>query len=163
MTTDTSILQLRLFEAYYRARKNKRNTHNQLKFELDFEHNLFQLAEEIRLRKYKPGPCIAFIVNKPVKREIFAADFRDRVVHHLLHGCINHIIEGKLINDTYSCRVGKGTLYGINRIDKFIRSCSRNYQKDAYILKLDITGYFRNMEHGILWNKVQRKTMITVV
>lgn len=114
-----SILSLKLFEAYYRARRNKRNTRNQLKFEIDFEHNLFQLANEIRQRQYKPGPCIAFIVNKPVKREIFAADFRDRVVHNLPHGSINHIVEGKLIHDTYSCRVGKGTLYGINRIASF--------------------------------------------
>ncbi len=151
-----SILSLRLFEAYFRARRNKRNTWNQLKFEIDFEHNLLQLAEEIRRRQYKPKPCIAFIVNEPVKREIFAADFRDRVVHHLLHGCINHIVEGKLIHDTYSCRKGKGTLYGINRIDRFIRSCSRNYQRDAYILKLDITGYFRNMRQDILWKKVKK-------
>lgn len=87
-----SLLKLRLFEAYYRARKCKRNTRNQLKFEIDFEHNLLQLAEEITRRQYEPNPCIAFIVNKPVKREIFAADFRDRVVHHLLHGSINHIV-----------------------------------------------------------------------
>ncbi len=128
-----SLLTVKLFEAYYRARKNKRNTHNQLKFEIDYEHNLLQLADEIKQRRYTPEPCIAFIVNKPVKREIFAADFRDRVVHHLLHGCINHIVEGRLIHDTYSCRTGKRTLYGINRINKFIRSCSKNYQQDAYI------------------------------
>lgn len=151
-----SLLRLRLFEAYFRARKGKRNTRNQLKFEIDFEHNLLQLAEEIKQRQYKLTPCIAFIVNKPVKREIFAADFRDRVVHHLLHGSINHIVEGKLINDIYSCRKRKGTLYGIKRVDTFIRSCSRNYQRDAYILKLDVTGYFRNMRHDILWEKIQK-------
>lgn len=149
------LLILKLFEAYYRARKNKRNTRNQLKFEIDHEHNLFMLADEIKERQYEPSPCIAFITNKPVKREIFAADFRDRVVHHLLHGCINHIVERKLIHDTYSCRVAKGTLYGINRIDKFIRSCSQNYQRDAYILKLDIAGYFRNIRHDVLWEKMQ--------
>lgn len=154
--TDSVTLRVKLFEAYYHARRNKRNTRNQLKFEIDFEHNLLQLAEEIRQRKYKPGPCIAFIVNKPVKREIFAADFCDRVVHHLLHGAINPIVEKKLIHDTYSCRAGKGTLYGIKRVDGFIRSCSGNYHRDAYILKLDVTGYFRNMRHDILWKKVQK-------
>lgn len=150
------LLTLRLFDAYYKARKNKRNTRNQLKFELDYEHNLFQLAAEIRERRYKPRPCIAFITNKPVKREIFAANFRDRVVHHLLYGCINPIIDRKLIHDTYSCRVGKGTLYGINRINAFIRSCTKNYQRDAYILKLDIAGYFRNIQHDLLWEKTKK-------
>ncbi|MBU0485441.1 MAG: RNA-directed DNA polymerase [Proteobacteria bacterium] len=150
------ILTERLFEAYFKARSNKRNTLSQLRFEIDFEHNLLHLAEEIHCREYKLKPCVAFIAHKPVKREIFAADFRDRVVHHLLHSAINPIIERKLIHDTYSCRVGKGTLYGIKRIDKFIRSCSQNYQQDAYILKLDIAGYFRNIRHAPLWDKTRK-------
>lgn len=33
---------------------------------------------------YEIGRSIAFIVTKPKKREVFAADFRDRVVHHLV-------------------------------------------------------------------------------
>ena len=37
-------LLLDLFEAYYDARRNKRNTHSQLKFELDVEHNLIELC-----------------------------------------------------------------------------------------------------------------------
>ena len=53
-------------------------------FELDYEHNLVDLCEEINNGSYQPGNSIAFIVDKPVKREIFAADFRDRVVHHLI-------------------------------------------------------------------------------
>ena len=50
-------------------------------FELDYEQNLVFLCEEINNGNYLPGNSIAFIVEKPVKREIFAADFRDRVVH----------------------------------------------------------------------------------
>jgi RNA-directed DNA polymerase len=71
-----------LFQAYFDCRSNKRNTINALAFEKHFEHHLFQLKEEILNGNYHPGRSIAFIVNKPVKREIFAADFRDRVVHH---------------------------------------------------------------------------------
>jgi hypothetical protein len=32
------------------------------------------------------------------------------------------VFEKSFIHDSYSCRVGKGTHYGIKRIDKFIRS-----------------------------------------
>jgi len=131
-----------LFVAYYAARSNKRNTINALKFEKHFEHNLFKLCEDIIERKYDPQPSICFIVNKPVKREIFAADFRDRVVHHYIYNHISPVFEKTFINDSYSCRKGKGTHYGIQRLDHFIRSCSHNYSKDCYILKLDIKGYF---------------------
>jgi hypothetical protein len=61
-----------LFSAYYDCRKNKRTTINQLHFEIDYELNLIKLANEIYNGTYKIGKSIAFIVDKPVKREIFA-------------------------------------------------------------------------------------------
>jgi len=79
-------LKINLFEAYYNARKNKRNTHNQLRFEINYEQELFKLYEEIKNKTYKVDKSIAFIINKAVKREIFAASFRDRVVHPIILG-----------------------------------------------------------------------------
>jgi len=152
---DKDKILIDLFQAYYDARKNKRNTINALKFEKHFEHNLFQLFDEITTSQYKPKPSICFIVNNPVKREVFAADFRDRVIHHLIYNYIAPAFEKTFVNDSYSCRKGKGTHYAIKRIDHFIRSCSENYQKDCYILKLDIKGYFMSMNKGLLFKKVK--------
>ena len=87
-------------------------------------------------------------------REIFAADFSDRVIHHLIYRCIYPIVDRKLIHDTYSCRVGKGTHYGMERAKKFVRSCSRNHSEEAYVLKLDIEAYFMNMQHHRIYEKV---------
>ncbi len=74
-----------LFEAYFDCRNNKRNTLNALAFEVDYESRLLKLCAEINNGSYQPGKSIAFIVNKPVKREIFAADFRDRVMNPFDH------------------------------------------------------------------------------
>jgi RNA-directed DNA polymerase len=73
-----------LFKAYYSCRKNKRNTINALVFELNLEEELIQLKEALESGGYAISSAIAFVVDKPVKREIFAANFRDRVVHHLI-------------------------------------------------------------------------------
>lgn len=143
-----------LFQAYFDARKNKRNTINALAFEKYFEANLFELHSEIINRHYEPRRSICFIVDRPVKREIFAASFRDRVIHHYIFNCISPIFETRFINDCYSCRKGKGTHYGISRIDHFIRSCSNNYSEDCHILKLDIKGYFMAMNRKLLYDKV---------
>lgn len=151
-TYEQLLYQLHL--SYLQARKNKRNTQNQIRFEINQEENLAQLATAIYNKNYTPKPSIAFIIQKPVMREIFAADFSDRVVHHLIYRCIYPFIDKKLINDTYSCRKGKGTLYGINRTKQFIRSCTGNYKQDAYILKLDIRAYFMNIQHQIIYDKV---------
>lgn len=93
-----------LFKAYFDARHNKRNTVNQLRFELSFESEVIALCEEIFSRNYQICPSISFIVDKPVKREIFAADFRDRVIHHLIYNYINPYFDSIFIEDSYSCR-----------------------------------------------------------
>lgn len=144
-----------LFEAYFNCRSNKRNTANAIAFEIDYESNLVKLCEEINNGTYQIGRSIAFIVDKPVTREIFAADFRDRVVHHLIIGKLNHLFERQFIYDSYSCRVGKGTHFGIQRVDKFIRQCSANYTKECYILKLDLQGFFMSINKDILFAKLK--------
>jgi len=144
-----------LFRAYMACRKYKRGTANALAFEIDYESNLITLGEEINNGTYQPGKSIAFIVNKPVKREIFAADFRDRVVHHLIINKLNPLFEKEFIYDSYACRAGKGTHFGIRRIDRFIRQCSRNYTEDCYILKLDIKGFFMHIDKNILFKRLK--------
>jgi len=144
-----------LFKAYYSCRKNKRNTINALAFELNLEENLIALKTEIESGSYKPSSSIAFIIDKPVKREIFAASFRDRVVHHFLIQKMNAVFEPHFIYDSYACRKAKGTHFGIKRIDSFIRKCSKNYTQDCYVLKLDIKGFFMHINKAILYDKIE--------
>ncbi len=144
-----------VFQAYYDCRKNKRNTHNALHFEMDYEARLIQLHKEIISKTYKVGRSIAFVVNKPVTREVFAGDFRDRVVHHLVINKTLHLFEKEFIYDTYSCRKGKGVMFGIDRAAKFMRQASDNYQKPAYVMKLDISGFFMNIDKNILFGKLK--------
>jgi retron-type reverse transcriptase len=143
-----------IFEAYASCRKNKRNTVNAQVFELDYEQHLLTLWKDINEGRYQINPSIAFIVTKPVKREIFAADFRDRVVHHLLISKINPLFERQFIYDSYACRVGKGTHFGIQRASYFVRACSQNYTKPCYVLKLDIQGFFMHINKEILCNRL---------
>ncbi len=143
-----------LFQAYFDCRRNKRSTLNAIAFESNYETNLLKLCDEINDGSYQPGKSIAFIVNKPVKREIFAADFRDRIVHHLIINKLNPLFENHFIYDSYSCRKGKGTHFGIHRVERFIRQCSQNYSKDCYVLKLDIQGFFMHIDKLILFKKL---------
>jgi RNA-directed DNA polymerase len=145
-----------LFQAYYDARKNKRGTANALRFEMDFETRLFGLYKDLSERTYEVSKSICFIVFEPVRREIFAGDFRDRIVHHLVYNWLSPLCERLFIYDSYGCRTGKGTSCGIRRADRFIRSCSRNYTQDCFVLKMDIKSYFMSMDRSILYEKVRR-------
>lgn len=140
-----------IFTAYYDARRHKRNTKSQLLFEINLEDNLMSLYDEIAGKRYAVGPSTCFMTHVPVRREVFAAGFRDRVVHHLLYNYIGPLLERNFIYDAYSCRVGKGTLFGVQRLEHHIRSCSQNYTRPCYILKLDIQGYFMNINRDRLY------------
>ncbi len=146
------ILTEEFFHAYFDCRRNKRNTLHALQFEKKLEHNVFQLIDDIYTNQYKIGRSNAFLVHSPVKREVFAADFRDRVVHHWLINKLNPLFENLFIQDSYACRIGKGTHYGIKRVDYFIKDCSEQYTRDCYILKLDIQGFFMHINRTILFD-----------
>ncbi|MCL2413294.1 MAG: RNA-directed DNA polymerase [Bacteroidales bacterium] len=151
-----STLLSELYHAYYCARKHKRNTLNQLAFEYDLSKNIHELYDAIRTRTYEPLHSIAFIVEEPVKREVFAANFRDRVVHHWIFNHLNPVLDNRFITDCYSCREGKGTLFGIRRLEHHVRSCSENHTKPCYVLKFDIEGYFMRMNRKILYQQLER-------
>jgi len=144
-----------LFQAYYDTRKYKRNTQSAVNFEMNYEQKLFELREDLVNGTYTISPSICFIIQDPVQREVFAADFRDRIVHHLIYNYIYELLDNHFIYDSYSCRVAKGTHFGIKRVEHFLRSCTRNYTRDTYILKLDIQGFFMGIDKTILFNKIQ--------
>lgn len=97
-----------------------------------------------------------FIISK--MREVFAANFRDRIVHHLFYNYTYEIFERTFIYDSYSCIKNRGTHFGIERLKHHIRSVSKGYTKPCYVLKIDIKGYFMNINRNILL-QLCRKTL----
>jgi hypothetical protein len=76
------------------------------------------------------------------------------VVHHLIINKLNPLFEKEFIQDSYACRVAKGTHFGIQRADGFIKSCSKNYSADCYILKLDVQGFFMHINKQLLFERL---------
>jgi retron-type reverse transcriptase len=141
----------KVFKAYLACRKTKRGTANAIKFELDLENNLMKLLLELQTKKYVPGRSVCFVVENPTVREIFAADFRDRIVHHLLVGELEKIGEKIFIFDSFACRKKKGTHLAIKRLKKHIQRVSENGTKEAWYIQLDISGFFMSIDHKKLY------------
>ncbi len=142
-----------LLRAYRSASKHKRWKRDCMSFDFDYEEELCCLARQIMNFSYEIRPTIRFIVCETVYREVIAANFRDRIVHHYICHYLEPYLESLLIADCYSCRRGKGTSYGINRLEHHIRSASQNYTKPCYILQLDISAYFMSINKHLLLNK----------
>ena len=143
-----------LYNAFYEARKNKLNTINEQLFEVHREQELINLTRDIINRVYTPSSSVAFIITEPTPREIFAAPFRDRVVHHFLIQQNGDFWNKRLSHRSFSCRQGKGTLYGINCLKKDIINVSRQYTEDAWVMKIDLQGYFMSLSRKYLFERV---------
>lgn len=147
-----------LLAAYKGFRKGKRFKEDILKFDYNYEAELFKLQEELMDYTYVPLPPQRFFIYEPKKREIVAACVRDRVVHHALCRVIEPIFDKRLIYDTYACRIGKGTLAAINRFERFKRKLLAHYsEREIYILKADIRKYFQNINHDILLGLIGKR------
>ncbi len=131
-----------LVQAYFDCRKSKRNTPSAIEFEQNLERNLIDLRDDLVAGTYAPGLSICFVVTRPKAREVWAAAFRDRIVHHLLYNKISPRFYASFIKDTCACIPGRGTMYAAKRLESKIRSASENWSKPIWYLKCDLANFF---------------------
>ena len=134
-----------ILEAYLDCRKRKRSTVGATEFELNYVHNLVELMNEVNSRQYRIGKSICFVVRYPRYREVFAGEFRDRIIHHYIALRLEPLFEQIFCDRTYNCRKGKGQLAGVIQLAEDIREESENYTKDAYVMKVDLKGFFMSI------------------
>ena len=142
------------FDAYFECRKRKRKTYNAAAFEVDYNSKLIELWREVNEYRYEIGKSICFIVTHPKLREVFAADFRDRIIHHLVMRKLEPLFETVFIEDTYSCRKGKGTLYGVQRLYEKLEDKTDGWKKDCFVGKFDMKGFFMSINKQKLCDMV---------
>lgn len=148
-------LLIKLTQAFQEARKGKVKTCDEHTFEQHWVENIVSLRNSILEYRYKPSASVTFVIFDPMVREIFAAPFRDRVVHHFLYNMQAGWWDRRFIYDSYSCRNNKGTLFGAQRAQRFMQKVTDNYAKKAYIVKLDIRGYFMSLPREKLYERVK--------
>ena len=139
-----------LYIAYYDASRHKHKMAYVQKFERDLAANLNELCDDLLNRRYKALPSKCFVIDYPKKREVFAAMFRDRIVHHLYFRYTHQLFERTFIADSYSCIEGRGTHYGVDRLRQHIRRASLNWSQPCYAMNLDIRGYFMHINRAKL-------------
>ena len=140
-----------LYKAYLQSRRSKRAVGEVIQFELNAGAGLAELQKELEEERYRISGYYHFTIHDPKVREIYALHYRDRIVQHSL--CDNLIapyMEAHLIYDNAACRKGKGTLFAMNRLNKFLHQHYRAYGRNGYFLKCDIRKFFDHIDHDIL-------------
>lgn len=137
-----------LFNAYRKARAGKQSSAAVAEFAFNLESELLSLQEELTTLTYAPGRYRLFTIYERKKRQIAAAPFRDRVVHHAIMNVIEPPIDRRFVFDSYACRRDKGVHAAVNRYQQW----SRQY---PYVLKMDIEQYFAPIDHSLLKMKLR--------
>jgi hypothetical protein len=107
------------------------------------ETELARLREDLLGGGYVPGGYRFFLIHDPKRREIAAAPFRDRVVHHALCRLLAPVLERRFIARSFSCQVGKGTTAA--------RACCRELaNRHRWVLKCDVRKFFPSVDHALL-------------
>jgi hypothetical protein len=88
-----------LWRAWRKARRGKSRSAGAVAFELDLEHNLLALQQELASSSYQPGDYRLFTIYERKPRLIAAAPFRDRVVHHAVMNVIEPPLDRRFIHD----------------------------------------------------------------
>lgn len=145
-----------LYRAYLASRKSKRGTREVIQFEMSVGTNLCQIQEELTSGTYKLAGYYHFTIHDPKVREIYALHYRDRIVQHCL--CDNLLapyFENHLIYDNAACRKAKGTLFAMNRLNKFMHEHFKKHGCKGYFLKCDVRKFFDSIDHEILKERLQ--------
>jgi RNA-directed DNA polymerase len=129
-------------KAYRECGMGERASLHQTRFEAHPGRNLLKLHHDLLSEKYQPSPVICFIVTKPKPREIFAAHFRDRIVHHLVVSRLTPTWEKKFIHSSFACRTGKRTLGALRFFQKEVKKISRGGTHPVWALQLDLATFF---------------------
>lgn len=132
------------------------------------------LAKEIYDRTYTIVVSTCFMVKYPKYREVFAASFRDRIVHHWICMRLNPLFEfehARLGNVSHNCRKGFGSIYSIHEVANAMRRISCNYRKEAWVYKAFIKNgrtylssrtLARFKERIVGFNRILDKDVVTI-
>ncbi len=147
-------------EAFHDCCRNKKSSHNCNEYRAaDWELDLWLLVHEVYSRIYTPGPSTCFIVTRPTLREIFAADFRDRIVQHWICLRLEPLFEERFKSQgdvSHNCRKGYGTRSAVDALERDVREVSQNYTRKAWVAKIDVRSFFMSIGTRRLWRFLER-------
>jgi retron-type reverse transcriptase len=130
----------------------KRKRRDVAEFQGRLMDNIFDLYRDLQEKNYQHGGYQAFKISDPKPRNIHKAIIRDRLLHHLLYREMYQYFDQQFINDSYSCRLAKGTHRANRCLAELARIVSRNNNQTVWILKGDIKKFFASIDHQILKN-----------
>jgi REP element-mobilizing transposase RayT/retron-type reverse transcriptase len=130
--------------AVWKAARGKHHRPDVICFTQHLDANLGKLANAILQAEAPYARYREFHIHDPKERLIHAACFEDRVLHHAIMNLAEPVFERTLVPTTYACRPDKG-------VHRAIAQVQANLRRYPWYVKVDISGYFPNIDHHTLF------------
>ncbi|MBS3765728.1 group II intron reverse transcriptase/maturase [Candidatus Bipolaricaulota bacterium] len=123
-------------------------------YEENLEANLEELSEELKEGDYEPQPIKRKWIPKPgrsEKRPLGIPTVRDRIVQTALKDLLEPIFEKEFSDQSFGFRPNRGAKDALRKLQDLL---NEGY---TYVVDADIKGYFDNIPHGLLMERVKEK------
>ena len=138
-----------LLLAFHKAKRGKQYKKEVIEFTENLDYNITKLQNEIMTGNVSVGKYHQFTIIDPKKRNVYAAAFDERVLHHAIINVCHEYFERNFICDTYATRIDKGVYKALDKA----RKAANRYK---YVAKLDFRKYFDTISHDVLKEKLER-------
>ena len=148
-----------LYDAFQKAKRESHWKDSVQRFGMSILQNVFALKKELRSGEYEQRPCVVFTLRERGKtRLIKSLCIRDRIVQRALcERVLNPIFERSLIYDNGASVKGKGISFTRNRLSAHLRKFVRKHGVSGYILKIDFSKFFDNIDHDLAFEALKKK------
>ena len=146
-------------EAFHDCIRHKLSSKECCEYRIAGEEDVLFLAYEAFSLTYEPSISNCFCVTKPRLREVFAANFRDRIVHHWICLRLEPLFEERFRqcgDVSFNCRKGYGVLRAVQTVSNAFQTVSNDYKHEAWVVKLDISGFFMSIDRNVLWTMLRK-------
>lgn len=145
-----------IYRAHCRARKGKTTRSSVVDVDLRPMVYVTHILNVLRDGIYVPSRFREFTVTDPKRRLVLALPYVDRIVHQwLIEEFIKPYYLPRFIKDSYACIPGRGSHAAVKCIQGYMRDM-RQRQGKYYIVKMDISKYFYNIDRDVLFKILKR-------
>ena len=156
-TYDKYLTYEKLMEAHIKSRKGKCYRKEIIEFNLKQEEYIIWLYSMLKNMNYKHGGYTKFYITKPKIRKIEKSRYIDRIVHRwVVDNFLSPIFVPTFIDTSYACINKRGMHRACLYVQKTMKHCKRIWE-NYYILKMDVSKYFDNINKEILIKIIERK------
>ena len=135
--------------------KNVRNKKLVDKFERCKMEHIINIKKRLENRDFRFDRYNIFMISDPKYRVVMSQNIEDKIINHLVAKYILvKVFEPVYPDCMVATRKNKGTSYGIKLLLKYLNILKG---KNLYVLKLDISKYFYNIDHDVLKGMLRKK------